>query len=451
MNCLICYQPLKKKIITCSKCENIFCVPCAEEYLLLSENENMKCPMPTCEYGWDTEFINKNFTKVFWNKYRKHVYTIKVAVEKSLFPSLMDRVAYEKEIDMITEKLNSYKKILNTVNSLLITESSSIVASLSEKRDDVKDNMKILKKRKAYLEKKDLKITNEYNKQCTKDECKGFLSNKGVCALCKTKHCLECGVNDIDEKHECIDEDIKSIKLIKKDTKACPKCYTRIYRTEGCDHMFCVKPGCFTSFYWSTGNVMSESKNTNPLFFQWKRETNQVIERNFADIPYIDSELLRQKLYVIKPTPLQLVEDIHRIMRHNVEVELPVYSINLLQNTKISVDFLKDKIDEDEYKSRLFRSFKKEEKDKKIFDVLTSYTTAHHALFSTISTCDCNDEIIGLYNSFDDLIAMTNKKLTQIRDCYKNKVPGIIKTGVYKGEIGFLRSKVFMSSFMSSL
>ena len=63
--------------------------------------------------------------------------------------------------------------------------------------------------------------------------------------------CPDCDVLCVAENHTCNEVDKTSFSLIQKETKPCPKCGTRIYKTDGCLHMQCTN--CNGKFDWNTG------------------------------------------------------------------------------------------------------------------------------------------------------------------------------------------------------
>jgi hypothetical protein len=86
------------------------------------------------------------------------------------------------------------------------------------------------------------KIKREFMMRCPADDCRGFLSTAYKCGTCE-KHtcsdCLEClGADETLEAlkaaHTCKPESVESAKMIKKETRACPKCGARIFKLEGC-------------------------------------------------------------------------------------------------------------------------------------------------------------------------------------------------------------------------
>ena len=107
----------------------------------------------------------------------------------------------------------------------------------------------------------------KYIFKCPNEECKGFIDRSYFCELCKTKFCKNCFV-PLKEgvEHTCKEEDIATMKDILKNTKPCPKCKSRIYRSSGCAQMFCTF--CHTGFDWNTGEIIV-GRFHNPHRIEW--------------------------------------------------------------------------------------------------------------------------------------------------------------------------------------
>jgi len=122
---------------------------------------------------------------------------------------------------------------------------------------------------------------------CPTDGCKGLIDSKFFCNLCEQyicKHCrilLSNGEKGGDEKHECDPIMIKTVKLLKGDTKSCPTCATPIYKIDGCDQMWCTQ--CQTAFSWKTGQIETGVIH-NPHAIKWQRQHGQLL-RNNGDVP----------------------------------------------------------------------------------------------------------------------------------------------------------------------
>lgn len=110
--------------------------------------------------------------------------------------------------------------------------------------------------------------TNKYVRMCGHPDCNGFVNDKdGQCELCKAEYCQTC-MEEKKEGHVCKQEDIDTIKLLKKDSKNCPNCSAMIFRISGCPDMFCVH--CNTAFNWNT-LIINKRGNSNPHYYEWLR------------------------------------------------------------------------------------------------------------------------------------------------------------------------------------
>jgi hypothetical protein len=108
---------------------------------------------------------------------------------------------------------------------------------------------------------------------CPLDSCRGFLSTQYKCGTCQKNICSDCLVLKTDE-HVCLESDKLTADMIKKETKPCPKCGTRIYKIDGCDQMYCTAQlngqACSTAFSWKTGKIETGIIH-NPHFYETQR------------------------------------------------------------------------------------------------------------------------------------------------------------------------------------
>lgn len=94
---------------------------------------------------------------------------------------------------------------------------------------------------------------------CSMNDCKGFIKKSNYkCNVCRTAYCKSCMATMTDPKnHQCKVEDVKSLELIRKDSKKCPGCNALIHRYTGCPVMYCVL--CHTAFNWNTMKLIKGS------------------------------------------------------------------------------------------------------------------------------------------------------------------------------------------------
>lgn len=66
--------------------------------------------------------------------------------------------------------------------------------------------------------------------------------------------------------HVCNPHDKESVEMIRKSTKQCPKCCTRIEKIDGCSQMWCTT--CNSAFDWQSGEPINGPIH-NPHYFEW--------------------------------------------------------------------------------------------------------------------------------------------------------------------------------------
>jgi hypothetical protein len=116
-------------------------------------------------------------------------------------------------------------------------------------------------------------------RKCPTEDCKGFMNEEWFCGLCKNTFCEHCN-EIVNDQHECDPGAVETMKLLKKDTKPCPKCGTMIHKLSGCSQMWC--PDCHTAFDWRTGRI-EVGRIHNPHYIEFKNKFS--LSREHGDIP----------------------------------------------------------------------------------------------------------------------------------------------------------------------
>ena len=103
-----------------------------------------------------------------------------------------------------------------------------------------------------------------------------------ICNHCDENFCKSCGEKLV-HKHVCKESIKADFKLLIKETKPCPKCGARIYKTSGCNDMFCTN--CKTGFNWMTGKLITSNFH-NPHRMDWlqslsREELREVNQRTY--------------------------------------------------------------------------------------------------------------------------------------------------------------------------
>ena len=246
MNCIVCFE-IKKKVISCPSCSSIACAECQEQYTI-----------PAC-MNCATKFTEQ-FLKSTGNE--KLVKTVLRPFEENLF--------WERE-----------KVLLSATQALVDWE-----IEVEQLYKQVRFGYQVKFPPKPYLT---ISSTGSLIFPCPSEDCRGFVMPKDAkCGSCKKPVCLRCR-EVMNFNHQCKKEILDTLEAIKKDSKPCPNCSCQIFRTEGCNHMFCTF--CRTHFDWLTIKILSNSTNHHydktPLFGTFLKSKRN--ESFCEDDVYMDS------------------------------------------------------------------------------------------------------------------------------------------------------------------
>lgn len=105
----------------------------------------------------------------------------------------------------------------------------------------------------------------ETRSHCPVADCRGFIGIDWVCGICEVLMCKRCMKTISKESsHKCTEEDIETAKFFLSKTKHCPGCKTRIFRSSGCDQMWC--PTCHIAFNWASLEILNTARIHNPEY-----------------------------------------------------------------------------------------------------------------------------------------------------------------------------------------
>ena len=357
--CFVCEETFTKCLrspVICPGCDNkehkIACKVCVKQYMRMSTTYEPSCM--SCNTVWTDEFIVSVVDRSFISKgFREHKADLLLEIELSKMPATMDAAKQAKRIkDLQEENKNFAKEIL----------------SIKQKMDQNNQEIKKLKTNpngggaKLY----EIKCPNPNN------ECRGILDQKNKCLLCNLILCKECneikGFTEEEYKdHECKPDDIETAKLIRKQSKPCPKCGVPISKIDGCDQMWCPVEGCDTAFSWKTGLVDNGVRH-NPHYYQRQRE---LAEKGGLDGPPRQPGDVRcggmcghydLNKYIVGRIPktgaktIRRITELHRAINHITQTQLNSAQQNVRKfsdNLDIRVRYLLGEISKNELKSRV--------------------------------------------------------------------------------------------------
>ena len=382
MECMICYEgeKVRNPLVQCPyvTCQFEACRKCCQRYML--EQRVSKCMNISCGKEWDRQFVVETFPKAFitgeWKKMKEQVLFDR---EKALLPATQGVVE-------LRVKQESTRNEIRQVDALM--------RDLQEKRRNLEDQYRI----GATANMNTSHERRQFIRACPADDCRGFLSSQWKCGTCSKSTCPDC--HEVKETgteilHVCNPDNVATAILLSHDTKPCPKCATAIFKIEGCDQMWCTQ--CHTAFSWRSGFI--ETNIHNPHFYEWQRRMNNgVAPRVPGDIPCGNHEInhltpgnvanaIKYKLdLTIGATAAEaqrfttLCRRIYRIcesVSHLTNVQLGAYQAGnrLENNLELRIEYLQKNISEDEFKTKVQRANKMNEKKREMAVVLNLFTT----------------------------------------------------------------------------
>lgn len=352
--CFVCVEKFNcstRAQINCEYCDFIACRSCCETYLLSQSTPHCMKSNEECGKIWSRKFISDNFTlKFIKTKYRKHQEQVLFERELALMPETQllierrnnrdrKRAQYTAQIIEINDKIDELIAERNDLEQRRNTMMFQNYYGLDGNEDEDEQEQEQENDGQESKE-KEKKLKKKFIFRCSNDTCRGFLSSKWKCELCNTWTCSQCrvnvGTNEDKITHVCDKNDLETAKLIRKDSKPCPKCGIIIFKISGCDQMYCTQ--CNTPFSWSTGNIETGTIH-NPHYYEYLRTTGQNVPRNPLDVAFrcernLTNNFIHQFNFVIN--------DILAVINFRHASNKFEYDTTILNNVDINI--LHDKI-----------------------------------------------------------------------------------------------------------
>lgn len=424
--CNICVEEKKEcNFCSCNQCGFECCKECLKTFLMSQKDVNPFCMNTDCKKVFSTSVLLDIFSFKENNDLRQHSAEMIKNRELSLLPNTIKKLEMRKKIEKLEKDKKHYKDIIKGINY-----------EIEQLQTELKGEKKTEK--------------SEYVSRCPTQDCRGFINRREIeddkghkksvksCFICNVIVCRKCEVNiDINNmnEHECNNDDLETIKLLKKDTKNCPGCKTPIHKIDGCDQMFCTT--CHTPFSWTTGKIVTGIIH-NPHYFQFLRENNGEVPRNPGDnplgydpcdndrIPNIHELVNTMKRYMDE----NICWDVVRQVRHISRVEIPKYDFNnnIDEKTRETYReaFLRKKIDDKKWVSLLKNKLKRDQKNKEFHDVIETYCNITRQILRNIHSANEEDVIKNQIEMLEKLRLYTNSSLKNIGEKYKNIYPRIL-------------------------
>lgn len=418
-NCIICDYSLNNSTrlpIACPYCNFTSCRTCCETYVL--GETSSKCMNPQCNREWTRQFISSKFTNLFvTKKLKKRREEILFDIERSLLPATQPLV----------ERIVKTEQVTNQIKDL-----RDKIYALNLQKYELQGQLYRLNSTTAPTERA------EFVRACPDSDCRGFLSTQWKCGLCEKWSCPDCHEvkgHHRDEHHECNPDVLATARLLSNDTKPCPNCRSGIFKIDGCDQMWCTQ--CHTAFNWRTGRI--EAQVHNPHYFEWLRRNGNDVPRNPLDNPcqrdithqnYTRiNNLLQNRFphdFLSKPCTLYMEKLVRNIV-HMRYVILPRYEVlnRERRNEYLRIQYMRNFIDQNKFKTTLQRNEKKYEKHREIrniLDVLKSTVTDIILRFDAyLEGNPTGNFSVTILEEIDPIVDYANNCLSDISKVYTSK------------------------------
>ncbi len=420
--CDVCCEKFNKinhKKIDCPFCDLHSCRACSQRYLL-SIVDDPHCM--GCKNTWNREFVDTFCTRYFRNtELRRHREMILFEREKIRMPETQPEVerilAMRKIHTIITEQRIRLIELHNNHGIYVpVTSDTPIPQEILELREDMEQSYRELERLRHGGDLVVDEPSKKFIRKCPTEECKGFMNEDWFCGLCDRHFCEHCN-EEKHEGHQCNPDAVKTMKLLKKDTKPCPKCGTMIHKLSGCRQMWC--PDCHTAFDWVSGNI-STGRIHNPHYMEFKK--GRISGREHADIPCGGTPTFRELREMGAPDNIMSFVSILTGLERDITYRYGDFYDD--DNRYLRVVYMLNEIDENPFKKELQRREKQRERYRDISNIFQMVVdTGGDLLRQYILEPDRVDEILNICRK---LIEYANEVITLIRKRYNCILPANI-------------------------
>jgi len=281
---------------------------------------------------------------------------------------------------------------------------------------------------------------------CPNTDCRGYLSSQYKCELCEYHTCAKCfdliGLHKETANHLCKLENIESAEFIRKQSKPCPCCGTRISKIDGCDQMWCTQ--CKKAFSWNTGTIITGTIH-NPHFYQYQRtlgggemvrNPDDVVCGGLPTYRDINNKLTRLRDHASSGHNdlYNTLMNIHRLQGHFAGVEVAPLRQAVLAEQNYTTELVKyivKELSREELASAIFRKDKRRKINIAVLYICELFIQIGTDMFQKIMLSEKNDndfldELNDYITEYDKLRNYCNEHFTEVSILYSVCVP-IIK------------------------
>lgn len=421
-DCTVCCEKLnktKRSKIKCPFCSYIVCQSCCRHYILSSFHDP-HCM--SCRKAWSREFLTDNLNDSFlFGDYKRLREVLLFEAQQPFLAATQLLVPYEKK------RRGLGKMREQTLDEISCLRHNRAVASgftdLRENGYEIREQHYLLELiEEKILELRQIPDTKDkdvkkFVMKCPSSSCRGFLSTRYKCGTCEVTVCPSCHEEKEDE-HKCNPDTVLTVEELKKTTRNCPTCQTPIYKTSGCDQMWCIQ--CHTAFSWAKGTVEKGIVH-NPHYFEFMRTHGNEI-RNPNEMICGGLPDQRQFLHRFRSEDRMDLDHLWRKTAHYrqaILAYLPTGQENV-DHQDLRLDYLMNDITELEFKQKLQKREKERNKNREYRQAIDTYVNVMEELIRQVAASHLTP--LQLKFQEEELVGMLNKQIVKIMDMYKIKL-----------------------------
>jgi hypothetical protein len=415
-----------------------------------------------CKKTYDREYLIKAFG-LYWfdNKYKPSRKQILFDRQKSLFSETVQYVEISKEIDNISKQIVKLDESVKTVYSkhykndlamkeyfkktgeIETKEDKKIVKTFKKQDKEYKKEMKTLRLQISTCRKLKKQYENQYNTgiieeitqtntsekpkikkatfygKCFDEKCPGLMNENGICITCEQKSCTKC-FEKLTDNHECNPDTLETVKMLKSDTKPCPKCFVPIHRSAGCYQMWCTN--CHTTFHYNTGEILNE-KIHNPHYVEWMQTQNINTNGGNCNLDNRVYSFPHKSKKHSKSTSNILRAIYHielNIIRYHIDRKIQKYSNTQNTDRILRCQYLTGKITEGRFKQQLFMNNKQAMRWN---DIRNLFQFLADAMKSILEEYLVKSSLTTVKTQTENLFSYFTTERTRLHNIYQNDIP----------------------------
>jgi len=460
LECSVCYEDCTEnnKIITCPKCDTEACRLCWQRNFIELQGATPYCINVSCEFEFSIEFIFKNFPKDFIkndlrNHHMKEYYNVQKEKLKN-YLHIIKRTKINESIDTDIAHLRDkkenmtirLKKLDAEINNLCREKEYNfpIIIDQLPYPDDLVDlyqsgNRKPLREwfkhnKTTTVKSENTKHEIKYHYKCPENGCNGFLDGKFKCGLCCNYFCEDCfefigkpsenvKLSELRDIHVCKPDNKSSFDMIKESTQPCPKCRTRIHKSEGCRQMWCIV--CHTTFDYYTGKIETGVIH-NPHYYEFMKnqKTDEPREVELCHGEIVEMTSIKARLNRNNPTNddktrFKIIERYHSLINEINQYVLIQYEVRTEVVERYiqeqGVAYLLEKITEDTFRERLYKNELNNEKRRRLRQIFDLFVTVGadtiNSFYQLMDNQYSSDIINSTIDQLNNLVRYCNEML----------------------------------------